>query len=130
MKDKSMVNLTRRERQIMDIIYQKGKATAAEVKSLLPEPPSYSTVRTILRVLEQKGHLKHKEEKLRYVYKPTISQEKVKHSALKHVMKTFFDDSTESVIAALLDLPSTQLTDEELDKLTRLIEQARKEDKL
>ena len=129
MAKKLLTNLSRRERQIMDIIYRKGKATAAEVKNLLPNPPSYSTVRTLLSVLESKGLLKHKEQGLRYVYKPVISQEKAKHSALKHVMKTFFDDSTERVVAALLDLSETKLSEEELDKLTLLIEQARKEGK-
>ncbi len=129
MKKNSMPELSRRERQIMNIIYQKEKATAAEIRKLLPDPPSYSTVRALLVVLEKKGHLKHSEQGLRYVYSPTLSGERVKHSELKNLMQTFFDNSTEHVIAALMDLSGSDLSDEEFERLARLIEQARKEGK-
>ena len=129
MKKNSMSELSRRERQIMNIIYREEKATAAEIRKLLPDPPSYSTVRALLVVLEKKGHLKHSEQGLRYVYSPTLSGERVKHSELKNLMQTFFDNSTEHVIAALMDLSGSELSDEEFERLARLIEQARKEGK-
>ena len=129
MKKNSMPELSRRERQIMNIIYQKGESTAAEIRDHLPDPPSYSTVRALLVVLEKKGHLKHVEQGLRYVYYPTLPREKVKHSELKNLMQTFFDNSTERVVAALLELSGSDLSDEEFERLTRLIEQARKEGK-
>ena len=129
MKKKYLFNLSRRERQIMDIIYQKGEAAASEIEKLLPDPPSNSSVRTKLRVLEKKGYLKHKEKNLRYVYYPTISRAKVKHSALHHLIQTFFDGSPERVIAAILDNSETNLTSEELDRVARLIKQAQKEGK-
>ena len=128
MKKQSIINLSRRERQIMDIIYQNGNATAAEVQKLLPDPPSYSSVRALLRVLEEKGYLKHKEQGPRYIYSPTITMEKAKNSALKHVMQTFFDNSTENVVAALLNISDSKLTADELDRLTNLINKMRKEE--
>ena len=128
MKKKTIDNLSRRERQIMDIIYQKEKATAAEIKDLMPDPPSYSSVRALLRVLEDKGFLRHKEQGPRYIFYPTINREKAKTSALKHVMKTFFDNSTERLVAALLDMSDSNLSDEELDKMAQLIDEARKEE--
>lgn len=121
--------MSRRERQIMDIIYQKGEATAAEVRKLLPNPPSYSSVRALLRVLENKGFLKHKERGPRYIYSPIITLDKAKISALRHLMQTFFDDSAERVFAALLNVKGVKLTDEELEKMAHLIEQAKKEGK-
>jgi predicted transcriptional regulator len=120
-------NLSRRERQIMDIVYQRGQATAAEVMDQLPDPPSYSAVRALLRVLEDKGHLRHEELGPRYVYLPTLPRDKARSSALKQLVQTFFEGSTEKAVAALLDMPSTRLSDEELDRLARLIDQARKE---
>ena len=129
MKKKAITNLSRRERQIMDIIYRNGEATAAEVKNLLPDPPSYSSVRALLRVLEDKGHLKHRAEGPRYIYSPTLDLDKVKVSALKHLMKTFFDGSTERVFATLMDISGTELTDEELNKMMELIKEAQKEGK-
>ncbi len=129
MKDKDLSSLSRRERQIMDIIYQNGEATASEVQKLLQDPPSYSSVRALLAVLEKKGHISHKEQGPRYVYYPLIEPDKVKKSALKHLMKTFFDNSTENVIAALMDISSQEMTEEELNKLTGLIENAKKEGK-
>ncbi len=127
MKNKMITHLSRRERQIMDIIYQKGEATVAEVRGSLPNPPSYSSVRALLTVLENKSFLKHKEEGRRYVYFPTIALERVKRSALKHLMETFFEDSAEGVITALLDLRGVELSQEELERITRLIEEAKTE---
>ena len=121
--------LSRRERQIMDILFQRGKASATEVRASMDDAPSYSAVRTLLRVLEDKGHVRHRAEGLRYVYIPTVGREKAKRSAVKHLMDTFFGGSPEQIMAALLDLPSTQLTREELDRMAEMIELAKKEGK-
>jgi predicted transcriptional regulator len=129
MKKHLLTDLSRRERQIMDIVYKGGKATAAEVRKLLPDPPSYSAVRALLVILEKKGLLMHKEMGPRYVYYPVQPQEKVRHGALKHLMQTFFNDSTEQVMTALLDISGSKLTEEELERLAELIEQAKKEGK-
>ena len=126
---KSLQSLSRRERQIMDIIYREGEASASAVQNALPDPPSYSSVRTILRVLEKKGYLRHKERDLKYVYTPVVSQQKAKHSALQHLLKTFFNGSPERVVAALLDNEDIQLSDEQLDRIASLIENAKKEGK-
>jgi predicted transcriptional regulator len=120
------VTLSRRERQIMDILYQRGRATAAEIHEALPDAPTYSAVRAKLRVLEEKGHIRHQEQDLRYVFLPTLPREKAKHSALRHMVDTFFEGSAEQAVAALLDSSSTQLSTEELDRLSRLIENAKK----
>jgi predicted transcriptional regulator len=119
--------LSRRERQIMDILYQRGKASANDVREAMPDPPSYSAVRAMLRVLEEKGHVKHQAEGLKYVYVPTVAREKAKRSAVKHLVDTFFSDSPEQVVAALLDVSSTRLTREELDRMAQMIERAKKE---
>ncbi len=119
--------LSRRERQIMDIIYQRGQATAAEVMEHLPDPPSYSAVRALLRVLEEKGHVRHKQDGPRYVFYPTVSRDRARQSALKQVVGTFFEDSTEQAVATLLDMSAKEMSDVELDRLAELIEQARKE---
>jgi predicted transcriptional regulator len=119
--------LTRRERQIMDIVYRRGRATAGEVMEELPGDPSYSTVRTQLRVLEDKGHVRHEEEGLRYVYMPAVARRAAGKSALKHLVETFFDGSTEKTVAALLGGEGARLSDEELDRISGLIEKARKE---
>ena len=119
--------LSRRERQIMDLLYQRGRATAAEVQEDLPDPPSYSAVRAMLRVLEDKGHVRHQQDGPRYVYLPRVARDRAKRSALRHVVRTFFDGSSEQLVAALLDDRSTQLSEEELERLARLIERARKE---
>ncbi len=119
--------LSRRERQIMDVIYAQGQATAAEVVAALPDPPSYSSVRALLRILEEKGHLKHQQDGLRYVFMPTVARDRAKRSALKGVLQTFFDNSTEEAVAALLDISQAQLSTAELDRLSELIEQAKKE---
>jgi BlaI family transcriptional regulator, penicillinase repressor len=120
------LDLSRRERQIVDILYSHGRATAAEVQSALPDPPSYSAVRAMLRILEEKGHVRHEQDGPRYVYLPTIARDNAKRSALRHMLQTFFEGSAEQAISALLDDSSTRLSDRELDRLARMIEQARK----
>jgi predicted transcriptional regulator len=120
------LDLSRRERQIVDILYTQGRATAAEVQAALPDPPSYSAVRAMLRILEDKGHVRHEQEGPRYVYLPTLARERAKRSALKHVLHTFFDGSAEQAISALLDQSDTRLSDRELDRLAKLIDEARK----
>ena len=122
---KPHVTLSRRERQIMDILYQRERATAAEVHADLPDRPSYSAVRAKLRVLEEKGHIRHEEEALRYVFVPTMPREKAKKSALNHMLETFFEGSVEQTVAALLDLSAAKLSQSELDRLAGLIEQAK-----
>ena len=121
--------LSRRERQIMDVLYRQGKASAAEVRELMSDAPSYSAVRAMLRVLEEKGHIRHQAEGLKYVYLPTVARDKAKRTAVKHVMETFFNGSPEQIVAALLDVASTRLTREELDRMSQLIEYAKKEGK-
>jgi BlaI family penicillinase repressor len=122
-----MKTLSRRERQIMDIIYSRGKATATEVMESLADPPSYSAVRSLLRVLEEKGHLRHEQEGQRYVYSPTLERERAKLSALRRVLQTFFDGSTEEAVAALLDISQERLSEGELKRMEQLIKQARRE---
>ena len=119
--------LSRREREIMDILYQRGKATASEVREAMPKPPSYSAVRAMLRILEEKGHTRHETEGLRYIYAPTIPRDKAKRSAVKHLLTTFFHDSPEQVVAALLD--AQPLTPSELDRVAQMIDKARREGK-
>jgi len=119
-------DLSRRERQILDILYQRGQATAADVQNALPEPPSYSAVRALLRILEEKGHVRHQQDGPRYVYVPTVARENAKRSALRHVLRTFFDGSAEQAISALLDDSAANLSPAELDRLARLIEDARR----
>ena len=119
-------DLSRRERQILDILYERGQATAADVQAGLPEPPSYSAVRALLRILEEKGHVRHQQDGPRYVYLPTLPRDNAKRSALHHVLKTFFDGSAEQAISALLDENSARLSPAELDRLARLIDSARK----
>lgn len=120
-------SLSRRERQIMDIIYRRGRATVAVVLGDIPDPPSYSSIRALLRLLEEKGHVTHEEDGARYIYIPTVPREQARTSALKHMMRTFFDNSTEQAVAAILDLPDSKLSDSELDLLSLLINRARKE---
>jgi predicted transcriptional regulator len=127
MSKETNTHLSRREREIMDVIYRSGRATAAEVLDQLADPPSYSTVRALLRVLEEKGHLRHEEDGPRYVFVPTVPRERARASALRQLLHTFFDGSTEQAVAALLDLSSTRLSDAELARLSRLIADARKE---
>jgi predicted transcriptional regulator len=125
----SQQGLSRRERQIMDILYQRGKSSASEVREGMTDAPSYSAVRAMLRVLEEKGHVRHQAEGLKYVYVPTVARDKAKRSAVKHLIDTFFQDSPELVVAALLDVSSTRLTREELDRMAEMIEKAKKEGK-
>ena len=119
--------LTRRERQIMDILYRRGRATASEVMDDLPGDPHYSTVRTQLRVLEEKGHVTHEEQGLRYVYIPAMPRRAARKSALRHLVDTFFDGSAEQVVAAVLGGEGAKLSDEELDRIAELVEKAKKE---
>jgi BlaI family penicillinase repressor len=119
--------LSRRERQIMDVLYRRGRASAAEIHQDLPDPPSYSAVRAMLRVLEEKKHVRHEEKDLRYVYLPVVPREKARRSAAVHMLETFFDGSAEQAIATLLDVSSRELSDEDFDRLSELIEKARKE---
>lgn len=111
----------------MDIIYQLGKATAAEVLERLPDPPSYSGVRAALRVLEEKGHLKHQQQGPRYVFLPTLPRDSARKSALRQLVETFFGGSAEQAVAALLDPSENELSDDQLDRLSDLIDKARKE---
>jgi predicted transcriptional regulator len=120
-------SLSRRERQIMDIVYEMKEVSALQVMERLPSPPSYSAVRALLKVLEQKGHLLHRQDGPRYVYTPRLPKDKARKSALSHLMRTFFDGSTESVVAALLDLSEDNLSEEDYRRLTELIEKARTE---
>ena len=117
--------LTRRERQIMDILFRRGRATAAEVMAELPGDPSYSTVRTQLRVLEEKGHVRHEESGLRYVYVPVVTRQAARKSALRHLVDTFFEGSAEQAVAALLGGEGSRLSDEEIDRITALVEKAK-----
>jgi predicted transcriptional regulator len=119
--------LSRRERQIMDILFRLGRATAAEVMAELSSEPSYSTVRTQLRVLEQKGHVRHEDDGVRFVYMPVVARHTARKSALRHVVETFFDGSPEKAVAALLGSEGAKLSAEQLDRISDLIERARKD---
>ena len=121
------IDLSRRERQIMDVIYASGSATVREVMDRIPDPPSYSAVRAMLRVLEEKGHLKHEQDGPRYTYLPVVPHEQARDSAMKQMLRTFFDGSAERAVAALLDMSGTDLSPNEWDRLADMIKQARKE---
>ena len=125
----ALAGLSRRERQIMDILYRRGKASASDVRSAMHDAPTYSAVRAMLRVLEEKGHVKHDTEGLKYVYVPLVNPDKAKRSAVKHLLDTFFSNSPEQVVAALLDVSSKKLTREELNRMSEMIEKAKKEGK-
>jgi predicted transcriptional regulator len=118
--------LSRRERQIMDILYRRARATAGEVMQELPGEPNSSTVRTQLRVLEEKGHVKHEEHGLRYVYSPTVPRSAVRQSALRHLIDTFYEGSSEKVVAALLGVEGSRMSPDELERIARMVEKARK----
>ncbi len=120
-------NLSRRERQIMDVLFQRGQATAADIMENIPEPPGYSAVRAMLRVLEDKGHVRHEQDGPRYVFIPTVTRDKAKRSAMKHMLDTFFEGSTAQAVATLLDESGSKLSDDELERLSSLIDKARKE---
>ena len=124
---KSAGKLSRRERQIMDVVYRLNQATVQQVLDHLDDPPSYSSIRALMRILEDKGHLQHFSDGPRYVYQPTHSAGKARRSALKHLLATFFDNSVEDAVATLLDVNAQQLTDDELKRLRQLIDQARSE---
>jgi predicted transcriptional regulator len=121
--------LSRRERQIMEIVYELGRATAAEVRAHMPDPPSYSAVRAMLRILEEKGHLRHEQDGPRYIFLPTVPREQASETALRKLVRTFFGGSPEGAMAALLDLESDQLDEEALERLSGLIEEAKREDR-
>ena len=120
-------DLSRRERQIMDVVYRLGKASVNDVLGRIPEPPSYSAVRALMRILEEKGHLAHEQDGPRYLYLPTVPRESARRSALSHMVRTFFGGSTEAAVAALLDESGNRLSDGELERISALIEQAREQ---
>ena len=120
-------HLSRRERQIMDVLHARSQATAAEVRAALPSPPGYSAVRALLSILEEKGHVRHRREGARYVYVPRTSPEIARRSALKRVVTTFFQGSVSQAMAALLDTADTELSNTELTRLQQLIKKAKKE---
>lgn len=117
--------LTKRERQIMDALYRLGRATANEILDQMPGAPSYSTVRTQLRILEEKGHVRHEEQGLRYLYVPTVPRHAARRTALRHLVDTFFDGSPASVVTALLGSDASKLSDEELERIERIVKAAR-----
>jgi predicted transcriptional regulator len=125
--DDDFAGLSRRERQIMDFLFQRGHASVGEVMDGIPDPPGYSAVRATLRTLEQKGRVTHQEEGRAYIYKPTVRRDAARRSALTHVLKTFFDNSAEQAVAALLELRGPKLTGAELDRVAHLVDQAKKE---
>ena len=129
MPRKTLPHLSRRERQIMDIIFARGEATAAEVGAELPDPPSYSAVRTLLRILEEKGHLRHREEGPRYVFAPTEARETASRSALQRVLETFFAGSVSNAVAALVDADAGKLSGTELKRLEAIVKSARAKSK-
>jgi BlaI family transcriptional regulator, penicillinase repressor len=119
--------LSRRERQIMDVLYRLGRATAAEIHQGIPDPPSYSAVRAMLRVLEDKKHIRHEEKDLRYVFIPIVSRDKARLSAVRHMLDTFFEGSPEQAVATLLDVSARDLSEQDFDRLVALVEKARQE---
>jgi BlaI family transcriptional regulator, penicillinase repressor len=119
-------NLSRRERQIMDVLYQRHRASVADIRESLPNAPSYSAVRALLRILEEKGHIRHEEKDLRYVYFPTAPRERARRRALQHLVETFFDGSAVQAVATLLDPSTGPVSEGDLDRLARLIAKARK----
>lgn len=123
----ALPRLSRRERQVLDVLHKLGRATAAEVLDALPDPPSYSAVRTHLRILEEKGHAAHEQDGPRYVYSAAVPREAAGRSALRHLLHTFFDDAPERAVAALLNDRAADLTDDDLDRLSDLIDQARRQ---
>ncbi|HEV7866041.1 MAG TPA: BlaI/MecI/CopY family transcriptional regulator [Chthoniobacteraceae bacterium] len=122
-----LTGLSRRERQIMDFLFQRGKASVGEVMDGIPDPPGYSAVRATLRTLEQKGRVSHEEDGRAYIYRPTLRRDAARKSALTHVVKTFFDNSAEQALAALLELKGPRLSGAELERVSRLVENAKKE---
>lgn len=121
-----LLNLSRRERQIVDVLFKLGRASAAEVRGQLPDAPSYSAVRALLRILEEKGHVRHEQDGPRYVYMATVPRESARRSALRHLVQTFFEGSTTQAISALLDSSASKISDDDLERLSRTLEEARK----
>jgi BlaI family transcriptional regulator, penicillinase repressor len=119
--------LSRRERQILDVIYSRGRATAAEIRAAIADPPGYSAIRALLRILEQKGHVRHEVDGIRYVFLPRVSRQRARIAAMRHLLQTFFDGSASQAATALVDGSAARLSPEELDQLEALIERARKE---
>ena len=126
MAEPAQHKLSRRERQIMDVLYQRQRASAAEIRELLADPPSYSAVRALLRILEEKGHIRHAEKDLRYVYFPAVSRERVRRAALRHLVETFFDGSAAQAVATLLEPSTAHVSEDELQRISDLIAKARK----
>jgi BlaI family penicillinase repressor len=126
-QDDELRGLSRRERQIMDLLFQRGKASVGEVMDGIPDPPGYSAVRATLRTLEQKGRVTHEEDGRAYIYRPTLRRDAARKSALTHVLKTFFDNSAEQAVAALLELKGPRLSEAQLERVSQLIENAKKE---
>ena len=126
MAKKDYLRLSNRERQIMDILYRDGSATAAEVHEKLPDPPSYSAVRATLRILEEKGQVQHEQDGPRYVFRPAVARDKAKRNAIRHLVQTFFDGSPELAVATLLDESASQLSDDDLGRLKEIIDQAQR----
>jgi BlaI family penicillinase repressor len=126
-QDDELAGLSRRERQIMDLLYERGKASVGEVMDGIPDPPGYSAVRATLRTLEHKGRVSHEEDGRAYVYRPTLRRDAARKSALTHVLKTFFDNSAEQAVAALLELKGPRLSEAELERVSRMVENAKKE---
>lgn len=125
----SPADLSRRERQIMDLLHRDGRASAAQLMEGLANPPSYSAVRALLRVLEEKGHVRHEEEGRAYIYMPVVRRSDARQSALSHLLRTFFDNSAEQAVAALLSVKGRKMSNEELTRISRMIDQARKEER-
>lgn len=121
-----VLDLSRRERQVIHAVYRLGEATVAEVRSEIPDPPSYSGVRSALAILEEKGLLAHRQDGPRYVYLPTVPEERARESALGQLLRTFFDDSVEGAVAALLDMRAEALSEVELDRLAEMVDEARR----
>jgi BlaI family penicillinase repressor len=126
-QDDELAGLSRRERQIMDFLFQRGKASVGEVLDGIPDPPGYSAVRATLRTLEQKGRVSHEEDGRAYIYRPTLRRDAARRSALTHVLRTFFDNSAEQAVAALLELKGPRLSEAELERVSRMVEKAKKE---
>jgi predicted transcriptional regulator len=125
MSKKSYLRLSNRERQIMDVLYRVGQATAAEVMEALPDPPSYSAVRATLRILEDKGQVRHEQEGPRYLFRPAVARDRAQRTAVRHLLSTFFDGSAEAAVATLLDESATRMSEADFERLKALIEEAR-----
>ncbi len=128
MSQRSLAKLSRRERQLLDVLYQHGEASVADIRKALPDPPSYSAVRALMGVLEEKGLARHRREGRAYLYSPSIPRDEASRSALRHLVRTFFDNSVEDVVAALVDLKSSRMTDEEYVRLLALIQEKRQQE--